>query len=271
MLQQQFISSGSSSILRAIAAGIILNFSLLTHSALASVLPNPDNNAAVFLFGRIESKDVTEIAKYISRSPAGVLIVHVDSRGGDWEAAMELGQLLRASQSGVIVAEDAVCFSSCVIILAGATTRIVNDGAKIGIHRPFSTATKPLEFKEAQANYRKLEAKTKSYLHEMNMPESLWDAIVSTPPENIRVLSMKELEAFRLSGLDPVLQEIQDANNARKYGISKEIYFARKNQVWPKCSGFFPTGSEVEANRNKAASKLITYWQCERAVLRGEK
>jgi hypothetical protein len=229
------------------------------------------DNLAVHLVGEIGSKDVAELKKHIRRSPVGYVMLYVNSRGGDWEAAMALGRLLRASRSAVTVDEGSVCLSSCVLLLAGAVTRIVDERASVGIHRPFSSSTKSVTFEQAQAQYRQLETQTREYLREMNMPESLWDAVVATPPEKTKILSFKELETFRLSGKDPALQEVEDADAARKYGITKEVYFVRKNQVWPKCGGLFPTRAEIDSKQEVAVLKLTAYNKCEQAVLRGEK
>ena len=56
----------------------------------------------------------------------------------------------------------------------------------------------------------------------MNLPDVLFDAMVRIPPESIRILNAGELDAFGLSQDDPVAQELDDAEEAREFGISKE-------------------------------------------------
>lgn len=269
MLQRQSNGARSYRAVRIIRVAVIFGLFLLAQNA-SSIVVSVDN-LAVHLIGEIGSKDVVELNKHIGRSPVGSVVLYVNSRGGDWEAAMALGKLLRASRSAITVDEGSVCLSSCILLLAGATTRIVDERARVGIHRPFSSSTKPVSFEQAQAQYRRLEAQTREYLREMNMPELLWDAVVATPPEKMQILSHRELETFRLSGKDPALQEVEDADAARKYGITKEVYFERKNQVWTKCGGLFPTRAEIDGNQERAVSKLTAYSKCEQAVLRGEK
>lgn len=269
MLQWRRNGVRSHSALRFITVAVIFGLVLFAQNAPAIVVSV--DNLAVHLVGEIAAKDVVELKKYIGRSPVGYVVLYVNSRGGDWEAAMALGRLLRASRSAVTVDEGSLCLSSCILLLAGATTRIVDERARVGIHRPFSSSTKPVSFEQAQAQYRRLEEQTREYLREMNMPESLWDAVVATSPEKMKILSHKELETFRLSGKDPALQEVEDSDAARKYGITKEVYFERKNQVWPKCGSLFPTRGEIDGNQELAVSKLTAYNKCEHAVLRGEK
>lgn len=256
--------------MRTFKLALLISLLLFMRGAGAFVLSI--DGLAVHLVGEISVKDVVELKKHVGRSPVRKIVLYANSRGGDWEAAMDLGRALRASQSAVMVVNDSICMSACVLVLAGATTRIVDESAKVGIHRPYSQSTKPLTFDEAQVRYRLLETKTKQYLKAMNMPDSLWDALVATPPEKVRFLSLTELEAFRLTGKDPALQEVEDAENARKQGLTKEVYFVRKNQVWPKCGSLFPTQEEIDRPGDALAlRKLTAYGACELAVLRGER
>ena len=71
------------------------------------------------------------------REPTRVVQVYVDSPGGDLDAAMRIGRLLRESAPvTATVAPGAVCVSACVLSLVGATTRII--GGKVAIHRPYT-------------------------------------------------------------------------------------------------------------------------------------
>ncbi len=166
--------------MRTFKLALLISLLLLMRGAGAVVVST--DGLIVHMVGDISVKDVVELKKYIGRSPVGYVMLYANSRGGDWEAAMELGKVLRASRSVVMVLDGSICMSACVLVLAGATTRIVEERAKVGIHRPYTQSTKPITFDEAQVRYRLLETQTKQYLQAMNMPESLWDALVATPP-----------------------------------------------------------------------------------------
>jgi hypothetical protein len=80
-----------------------------------------------------------------------------------------------------------------------------------------------------------METAVRVYLREMNLPEQLFEAMVRVPPEEIRILSDKELEAFGLSGTDPVEQDYIDAIDASYYGISKTECIRRRASVYKFC------------------------------------
>ncbi len=134
----------------------------------------------------------------------------------------------------------------------------------VGIHRPYSTDLNPQTFAEAQRRYRTLEAATKEFLMEMNLPESLFDAMVRTPPESIRKLTALELQRFGLSQDDPVAQEMDDAEEARKFGLTKEEYLRRKARREDVCQPqvFGP-------DRIKEA--VESYMSCRKAVMQGRR
>ena len=122
---------------------------------------------------------------------------------------------------------------------------------------------------EAQKKYRHLEASTRAYLQEMNMPSGMFDAMISVPPENIRILSEKELSEYRLDQNDPVAQEVDDASWASHYKLTKQEYLARKNLVSKKCSPLLP--SLDESISRSGLEKTERYYACERAIFKAKR
>jgi hypothetical protein len=120
-------------------------------------------------------------------------------------------------------------------ILAGATNRSVLDQSKVGIHRPFWTSNAPLSQDDATRKYRALEALTRAYLHEMNIPVSLFDAMARVPADDVHMLTMDELAQFGLRGMDPVEAEMRDADFARTLGVTRVEYLARKRRTEQLC------------------------------------
>jgi len=70
----------------------------------------------------------------------------------------------------------------------------------------------------------------------MNLPAELFDAMLRVPPQEIKVLSMDELDRYGLNRDDPVRAEIEDANDARSYGITKGELFRRKGIAKVRCT-----------------------------------
>lgn len=179
--------------------------------------------------GAITTHDLSElkhIAQDVSKGPRSTPLFSLDSAGGDVVAAMEIGRLLRKIRAVVAIGTSAKCYSACVFILAGATQRVVY--GKVGIHRPYSIDTKVRDYSESQKEYHSLQRIAKSFLSEMNLPDQLYEAMVRTPSEKIRVLSDSELEAYGLNQTDPVEEELQDSYDARRYGLSKQEFLKRK-------------------------------------------
>lgn len=190
------------------------------------------------------------------------------SPGGDWNASLALGRFLRKIEADVSVTGD--CYSSCVLLLAAGLHRSVLEG-NVGIHRPYSSDTTPKTFLEAQQRYRAIEAETRKYLLDMNMPEDLFEAMVRVPPESIRVLTDTELQQFGLSQNDPAAQEVDDANEAREYGLTKGEYLSRKARqeiICPNPGGVLMdhTISIPEAKRIEI---LESWYSCREDVMRG--
>lgn len=161
-------------------------------------------------------------------------MVFLNSDGGDVEAAIAIGRQLRKFHASVFTWENGRCYSSCVFILAGGVNRYLSN--TIGIHRPYSLSTDARSLQTIQVEQRRIAKLAKDYLEEVNVLPSLYDAMVSIPPESIQLLSASELQSYGLLKEDPAEQEMSDAFNARKYRLSKVEYLRRKVKVDDICA-----------------------------------
>jgi ATP-dependent protease ClpP protease subunit len=216
------------------------------------------------LTDEISSQDVAELMTHPNLKARRPIILELDSEGGDISAAMKIGRLLRDTRSSVIVREGNSCLSACVLVLAGATGRIVSNDASIGIHRPYSTSREAASYESVRTRYKALELGVRTYLEEMNVPNSLFDAMLRIPPEDVRILSREELLSFGLNSDDPVKAEYDDLQNAREYGVDRTEYLRRK-RLAESCSAFFPPDSAKEEFLN---DELARYDRCREAILR---
>jgi len=62
-------------------------------------------------------------------------MIYLNSPGGDVTAAIATGRLLRSVEAPVAIKDNQECVIACVLILAGATNRLIY--GKVGIHRPY--------------------------------------------------------------------------------------------------------------------------------------
>jgi ATP-dependent protease ClpP protease subunit len=176
-----------------------------------------------------ESRMSAAVARYNLKHP----VFRLNSGGGDLDAAIGIGRLVRRMSAQVIVPAGGKCYSACVFIAAGGVHRSLND--RTGIHRPYSTRTDYRDFATVQAEFNRTAAIAKAYLQEMNVSPALYDAMVSIPPEKLRILSESELDEFGLGPTDPVQQEIDDAAFAQDYKLSKSEFLRRKAKAKTAC------------------------------------
>jgi hypothetical protein len=90
--------------------------------------------------------------------------------------------------------------------------------------------------------YERLSSEAKTYLREMNVRESLFDDMVSIPPEKIHVFqSTGEMDRYGLLNEDPVAAEQIAAGQMRRYGIaSKELFYERRQRSDLECTNDLP-------------------------------
>ena len=198
--------------------------------------------------GQITKSDLQDLAQAVKIMSAtkATPFFRLNSNGGDVDVAIAIGRQLRKYSATAIVWDLGGCYSSCVFIYAGAVQRL--GGSKsIGIHRPYSNSTELRDYQTIQNEQRRLAKFAKDYLEEVNVLPSLYDAMVSIPPERIRMLSETELENYGLGKIDPTEQELMDAANARILKISKVEFIRRKSQSRATCSAEYARMTQGDA------------------------
>lgn len=209
--------------------------------------------------GEIRVGDIAEVSRVIKEldHPRYRIIFYVDSEGGDVRSAIEIGRLFRKARVSVFMEDNkSKCLSSCVFLLAGAVHRMPI--GVVGIHRPYSSDGQTRSYDETQRMFRDLESLSKQFLADMNIPSTLFDAMMRVPPQNIRRLSSEELYNFGLVGTDPVEQEIEDTEKAQRLGISRQEFLKKKARAERVCNKYL----------SMPWSKGENYFTCIEAALR---
>ena len=166
-------------------------------------------------------------------------IVSLNSPGGSITAAMAIGRILRRERLLAVVPHSGVCHSACVLIFAGAVQRM--NAGKLGIHRP-SLEVPRQEVSAGNVNelYQRMLQDIRSYFREMNVAEQLADAMLRIEPDQIRLLSDEQSNAYGLTDTDPIEQETVDLQDAQYWGItSRQEYIRRKALTVEACPGKF--------------------------------
>lgn len=211
------------------------------------------------LWGQIDQKSVRDVKAFLAKVPNEYVTVDVffSSPGGDIDAAMEIGRLLRKRRV-VTSATGWQCSSSCVLAYVGGVRRQAPKSEPVfGIHTPFPTSTADVSQEAAQKRFVDIGNRIKSYLREMNIPESLYDEMLRYPTTQMHYLTANELSQFLLVGIDPVEQDRRDSDQARRLGLDKITYLQRRAQSDAKCDKHLGRGSIDELNRYRACSDAI--------------
>lgn len=185
------------------------------------------------------------------------------SQGGDIRAAIEIGRQIRKMSAKTVVPVPGQCYSACVFIFAGGVERMMF--GELGIHRPYSIQTGERNYDTVQKEQRETAGLAKAYLQEMNVLPALYDAMVTVPPDKLRILSRSEIIEFGL-GVDPVHQEIENASDAKRYNLSMPLYLSRKAEADSSCS-FSNKFSEMTSEERDAEGYEL--YQCSEAIMYG--
>ena len=190
----------------------------------------------VFLSGEITRADVdgAEVMLRLLKSGKQKLAgntVWLASNGGDIDAAMDLGRMLRDLGVFTLVGKTDQCLSACVFAFMGGERRSV--AGRLGIHRPFFPYTQDLP--DRPARFRHLQRTLKAYIEEMDFPTSLYEAVMLVPPESMKFLAPAELKSFYLEGISPSSEDRADAAAARRLDLSMFEYLKYKAKA-PACA-----------------------------------
>lgn len=205
---------------------------------------------------------------------SGIISLHLNSTGGDIEAAMKAGEFVRQKkiwtevdspeydvigEQILILRQADTCASACVFVLLGGVFRSAN--GDIGVHRPFSDRFFKSE-SEAKIQYERVNHLIKQYLNIMNIPETLLDIMNSVPPSKVKWLTPEQLEETHISGTDPVYDDQLDSSEAKGLGISKKELYAREQRANAICNDLMFPFSIANYNR---------YEKCRRDVMEGRR
>ena len=147
---------------------------------------------------------------------ANVVIVDLDSTGGDLSAAIRIGRLVRKYEVWTSIPHSGKCYSSCALIFIAGVQRS-SDG-ELGVHRPYvSSAPQGGETLEKQIALKL--SMIKSYIGEMGVSNGFYQQMVNTEPSQMVIYAKNDYKAmFPLE--DPVHDEMMTTRLARKYGVT---------------------------------------------------
>jgi hypothetical protein len=179
-------------------------------------------------------------------------VVWLASNGGDIDAAMTLGRVLRRFGAYTMVAKGEQCMSACVFAFMGGERRIV--AGQLGIHRPFFSTTQAEP--DRLTRFRYMQKVLRGYFEEMDFPSSLYEAVMLVPPESMKILAPAELKQFYLEGISPSSEDVADAASARRLGLSMAAYLVQKAAA-PACAFYVSGQGRCESPSQDMAARAV--------------
>ena len=162
---------------------------------------------AVRFHGPIRRDDSKKVLEIIEKYREKIIFVFLDSIGGDIREAMIIGRLVNRFHLTTYVEEGDKCFSACLAIFVAGDRKLPM--GTMGIHRPRFKAQyfANLELGEAKKKYDEMLEEFAKYLRSFHVTESMIDDMIATPSSDIKKLSWRHLERYKLPGENPAFKE----------------------------------------------------------------
>jgi ATP-dependent protease ClpP protease subunit len=202
--------------------------------------------------GQISKQVLERVRQSIGRVqgdpiPAG-LIVLLDSPGGDGNAAMAIGRLLRAANAHVFVTGQ--CASACIFLLASGVVRSAA-AYSVGIHRgriTISDANAKViqevnieENPKAKAALLQFEDLALNYFQEMGMSDALFPLMQAHQLKGVYRMSHAQIVKMGLSGFEKAYFDSRAAfyeGQQGPYKMNADEYERRTMRVASRCGAF---------------------------------
>ena len=156
-------------------------------------------NGVLRLVGTLDQGAARRFAREIAARGEYIRTVSLDSPGGSLEDAMAIARLVRRHGFATQVADGAVCASSCPLVLAGGTERLVGARAAVGLHQFYAAGRAVTGPEQAMADAQMTTARISRLLAELGVDPALWLHALDTPPRTLYYLSRDQMRKYRLA------------------------------------------------------------------------
>jgi hypothetical protein len=172
------------------------------------------------VYNTISKTDANYIAQRETDFESGGMFLTLDSTGGDVDAALQIGRIIRKNEGIINVRENYKCYSSCALIYIAGVQR--SNFGVIGLHRPY-LASAPQSRQSIERETPLMLQKLKGYVQEMGISDIFYQEMVNTEPSNMKLYVGRDIEKI-VPVLDPTYDEVMTSYLARNYGVdTKEM------------------------------------------------
>jgi hypothetical protein len=148
--------------------------------------------------GSIEPGSAARFSAEIEQRGEYVKAVSLNSPGGALDDAMAMAKTVRELGIATVVADGALCASSCPLFFSGGKTRSAGEKAAIGVHQFYAATLSETAPEQAMADAQATTARISRHLSEMGVDPALWLHALDTPPRALYYLSPGELAEYKL-------------------------------------------------------------------------
>ncbi|KQT86032.1 ATP-dependent Clp protease proteolytic subunit [Aurantimonas sp. Leaf443] len=170
-------------------------------------LPAPGGVASAV--GRIEIGMAERLTEFLdSPAGAGTRTLHLHSPGGSVADAIAMARTLRARGIETVVPADGYCASACPLLFSGGVERRAGRNAWIGLHQVYALdAADPAlapDLDRSISDVQTTIAECQQLLADMGVKPALWIKAMRTPPAELYVLTLEEMQDVSLVSARPV-------------------------------------------------------------------
>jgi len=158
------------------------------------------------LTGTIDVGAAQRVADELAARGEYVQVANLNSPGGSVTDALAISKLLRQNEVMTQVMAGSLCASSCPIVLAGGTARLVSDQAAVGVHQVYAfepaSATGMSVARasgQAMSDAQTVTAAVTRHMEAMGIKSGVWIHAMETPPDKLYYFTAAELEEFDLA------------------------------------------------------------------------
>jgi hypothetical protein len=175
------------------AALLVLSNSSLAASISLAPLDNDPAHARVVVDGRFEAGDEIKFRTEVGRLTKAVVVFNSD--GGNLQAGIEIGKIIRLKSFATAVLNGLRCASSCAFAWLGGTPRFMGQGAQIGFHAAY-TVSGGRASESGVGN-----ALVGSYLTQIGLSEIAVVYITKAAPTQLTLLTLQDAQRIGIEVL----------------------------------------------------------------------
>ena len=170
-------------------------------AAAVKVTPSEGQDSIMSLIGDIEPGDAARMRDALEqaqKSGRPVRLLRLSSNGGQFQASLEVADVIRGHRLTTVVPANHRCASGCVTLLAAGLEKIVESGALVGVHAAAENG------RETEAS-RKVTQIQAQVFRVLSVPDAVIEKMIATPHNQIAWLCPSELRAMGAQLRPPVV------------------------------------------------------------------